>query len=112
MKKEVFVVLNEYPFGTNHLAEKLRMSLGLTINSNISLNLVFLDKGKNGLRKLDEAAVGIGDITKNINMLSEMGAKFFVEDGGDTFQLDNITPESFLSGELEKVINNADIIIN
>ena len=110
MKKEVFVVFDEYPFGTNHLSEKLRMSLGLTINDNISLNLLFLEKGKQALNLKDSSSM-TKDILKNINMLNEMGAKFYIE-SGDTPPLENIAPETFSRDGLEKVFDNADIIIN
>lgn len=111
MGKEVFILFSEYPFGTDRFSEKLRMAVGLTLIDENSLNLVFLKNSRNALGELDETAIDMNPISKHIKMLSELGAKFFVEKGEDCNYLDGLKPDSFETNGLEPLIEMADLVI-
>ena len=112
MQKQIFVVFTDYPFGTNRLAEKLRMSVGFTLNDNNKINLVFLGNARHALRELDEKEIGMNPVTKHIDMLSQLKASFFVEEGGGFGLKQNMDFKPLKRSELDALIDSADVVIH
>jgi len=111
MAKQVTMILSEYPFGTNRFAEKLRMGLGLTLNDDNSLNLVFLNNARHALKELDEAAIGMNPITRTVKILTDMGASIFAESGGGVDYLDGLEIDEINPDCLEPLLERSDIVI-
>ncbi len=112
MQKQIFVVFADHPFGTNRLSEKLRMSVGFTLNDENTINLVFLGDARHVLRELDEKEIGMNPVTKHVDMLSRLKASFFVEDGGDFDFKQNINFTPLKRSELDALIDSADVVIH
>lgn len=112
MQKQIFVVLTGYPFGTNRLAEKLRMSVGFTLNDDNAINLVFLGNARQALREPDEKEIGMNPVTKHLDMLSRLKASFYVEEGGGFSVKQNIDFKPLKRSELDALIDSADVVIH
>jgi len=112
MQKQIFVVLTDYPFGTNRLAEKLRMSVGFTLNDENTINLVFLGNARYALQELDENEIGMNPITKHVEMLSMLKPTLFVEEGGNFNFKQDIDFKPLKRSELDALIDSADVVIH
>jgi len=112
MQKQIYVVLTDYPFGTNRLSEKLRMSVGFTLNDNNKINLVFLGKARYALQELDEKEIPMNPVTKHVDMLSQLKASFFVEEGGSFSFKQDIDYRPLKRSELDALIGSADVVIH
>lgn len=112
MQKQIFVVLTDYPFGTNRLAEKLRMSVGLTLDDGNVLNLVFLGRARHALQELDEKEIGMNPITKHVEMLSQLKASFYVEEGGNFSFKKDINFKSLKRPDVDALLDLADVVIH
>ena len=112
MQKQIFVVLTDYPFGTNRLAEKLRMSVGLTLDDGNVLNIVFLGRARHALQELDEKEIGMNPITKHVEMLSQLKASFYVEEGGNFSFKKDINFKSLKRPDVDSLLDSADVVIH
>ena len=112
MSKSVFVVLSDYPLGTNRTSEKLRMALGLTLNDDNAVSLVFLGKARHALAELDEPAAGMQPVNKHVAMLARLKASFYVEAGGAFPMLKEIKPVFIQPSEVDMLLDKADVLIH
>ena len=111
MSREVYIHLSEPPLATERLSEQLRMALGLVINDNLSLTLLFSGEARHALEGLDEAAVGMSPMGRSLSMLKAMKARLLAETGGSFNYDEALSPETFEPGELDSFMDNADIWI-
>ncbi len=111
MVKKVALLFSDYPFGTSRFSERLRMALGLSLNDDNSLSLIFLKNSRHALGRIDESAIGTGAIQKNVDMLIEMGASLFVENGDGFDYLDSYQKKMNKFDSLEPLIADADVVI-
>jgi len=112
MKKGVFVILNDYPLGTNRTSEKLRMALGLTLNDDNAVTLVFLGNARHALENLDEAAANMQPVGKHVAMLARLKAAFYVEAGGAFAVRKEINPVYIQPSEVDQLLDKADVLIH
>lgn len=112
MEKQIYVVFTEYPFGTNRMSEKLRMSVGFTLNDDNGVNLVFLGKARHALTGLDEKEARMNQITKHLNMLAELKASFFVEEGGGFNLMPGINHKLIKGSEVDGLLDSADTVVH
>jgi len=113
LDKEIVLLFAEAPFGSNHFSEKLRMALGLSLLDENRLTLIFMDASSYALGKLDEASAGLNPISKNINMLLQLGASLFAESDDSFSYSDEITGKvkSINAGDVEPLLEKADVVI-
>jgi hypothetical protein len=112
MKKKVCVIFTGYPMGTNRTSEKLRMSLGLTLNDDNDISLVFLGDSRHSLSPVDESAANMAPITRHLQMISKMKGKLFIENGGDWPLASGLTPSLIGKPELTDMVKNADVLLH
>ena len=104
----------EPPEARSLVSEKLRMSVGLKLNDDISLNLIFMNSSIPFLGELAGDNADSAQIGKSLDMMSQLGVTIFVEkgDSDETGFRDYIKPHYFEMRELETVIKNAKRIIS
>ncbi|MBI5178373.1 MAG: DsrE family protein [Nitrospinae bacterium] len=112
MRKNVFVVFDGFPLGTNRTAEKLRMALGLVLNDHNAVNLLFIGNGRQVLGPLDEAAVKLNPLTKHLTMLSKMKAAFHVEAGSAVPGAEAYAPNTVPADGIKALLDTADAVIH
>lgn len=112
MSKNIFIIFSDYPFGTNKTSEKLRLAVGLTLNDENNLNLVFMGNSRYVLQELDETKTNIKPIFKHIEMLAELDAKFYVEEDGNFSIINNIEYQSIRAYEFNELLDKADVVIH
>lgn len=112
MEKRIFLVFTDHPFGTNKTSEKLRMALGLFLNNDNKLHLLFLGNSRFALQELDEDKAHLKPITKHIEMLAELETAFYVESGGDFSFLNGFDFKSVLRSEVDRLLDTADMVIH
>lgn len=112
MQKQIYILFTDYPFGTNRLAEKLRMSVGLTLDDGNVLNLVFLGRARHALRELDEKEISMNPITKHVDMLSQLKASFYVEEGSDFSFIKNLDLKPLKRLDVDALLDRADVVIH
>ncbi len=110
--KNIVVLFTGAPLGDNRLGEKLRMSLGLTLNDDNALKLVFMGKARHALEKLDEKAAHMQPVNKHVSMLARLGAKFYVESGGGFNYLPEVKAETVGGADAAALIRQADALIH
>jgi hypothetical protein len=96
------------------VSEKLRMSVGLKINDDISLNLLFLENSLPFLGKLAGSDADSAMIMKSLDMMTKLGVTIYAEKGNYNKLnfLDDIKPHFFEMREFEGLINKAKRIIS
>lgn len=112
MTKNIYIIFSDYPFGTNKTSEKLRLIVGLALNDENVLNLVFMGNSRYALQKLDETKKNTKPVFKHIDMLMQVGAKFYVEKGGCFSIIPDIKAQKIQTHELNDLIDEADLIIH
>lgn len=88
------------------------MAVGLLLNDDNKLNLVFLGNSRFALQGLDEDEAKLKPITKHIEMLAQFKAVFYVESGGDFSFLDGFDFQNVPRSEVDKLLDTADIVIH
>lgn len=86
--------------------------MGLTLNDENILNLAFMGNSRYVLQELDETKTNIKPIFKHIEMLAELDAKFYVEEGGNFSIINNIEYQSIRAYEFNDLIDKADVVIH
>lgn len=112
MQKQIFIVLTEYPFAAERLSEKLRMSVGLTLNDDNAINLVFLGNSRYALQELDGNEIGMNPVTKHVDMLPQLKAAFYVEEGGNFSFKSGIDFKPLKRLDVDKLLDSADVVIH
>lgn len=107
MKKNVFVVFTENASGNEKEEEKLRMALGMTLNDDNAVNLIFLGDARSALK-----GDGGQTATKHLSMLSRLKASFYVESDGDLEFLADIKPEEIDKSKVDSLLDRADIVVH
>ncbi len=112
--KKVAVLFTEFPLGTNSTGEKLRMSLGLTLNDDNEVHLLFMGKGRHALEALDESAAHMQPVNKHVSMLARLGARIYVETGGGFGYLPDAAAKLKViqAADARALINEADAFIH
>ncbi len=112
--KKIAVLFTGSPLGTNLTGEKLRMSLGLTLNDENEVHLLFTGNGRRALEKLDEAAAHMQPVSKHVTMLARLGATFHVEAGGGFGYLPEVAAKMKIiqPADAGALINEADAFIH
>lgn len=111
MKKNIFVVFSGYPLAGNRFAEKLRMALGLTLNDDNAVNLLFLGGARRALGTLNESAAGMLPVAKHTAMMTRLGVKFHAEEG-DAAYAPGLKINPVRLADAAGLLNNADVIIH
>ena len=112
MSKNIFAFFADCPFGSNKTSEKLRLLVGLTLNDENVLNLVFLGNSRYVLQVLDETKTDLKPVYKHLEMLATLDAKFYVE-GGDNFSIiKNFKYENIQASEVNNLLDKADVVIH
>jgi hypothetical protein len=112
MNKKVCVIFSDYPMGTNKTSEKLRMTLGLTLNDDNEVSLVFLGNSRRALGDLDEKEANMQPVGKHLLMISRMKGKIFVEDGDVWPVSDGLKPTAISRAELKGMLDNANVLLH
>tara|TARA_Y100000031_G_C7988638_1_gene278078 strand:+ start:231 stop:569 length:339 start_codon:yes stop_codon:yes gene_type:complete len=112
LSKNIYVVFSDYPFGTNKTSEKLRLAVGLTVNDENILNIVFLGNARYALQELHETTSNMKPVFKHIEMLADLNAKFYVETGNNFSILNKIECQSIKTYELNDLLDKADVVIH
>ena len=112
MSKNVFIVFSDYPFGTNKVSEKLRLAVGLTLNDDNILSLIFLGHSIYALQELNETKANMKPISKHIEMLAELDIQFYVVDGDNFSISNNLKYQSIHANEFNDFLDSADVIIH
>tara|TARA_Y100000294_G_scaffold18333_1_gene15896 strand:+ start:209 stop:580 length:372 start_codon:yes stop_codon:yes gene_type:complete len=112
LSKNIFVFFADFPFGTNKTSEKLRLLVGLTLNDENVLNLVFLGNSRYALQVLDETKTELKPVYKHLEMLATLDAKFYVEDGVNFSIINNFKYESIQASEVNNLLDKADVVIH
>lgn len=96
------------------VSEKLRMSVGLKLNDDISLNLLFSKDAVPFLGKLEGDDADSAQIEKSLDLMTKLGTTIFAENDNqsDSVMHDYIKPQYFDMSELENVLKNAKRIIS
>lgn len=112
MAKSIFIIFTDYTFGTNKASEKLRLAVGLTLNDENNLNLVFLGNSCRVLQELDKSKANMKPVVKHIKMLAELDAKFYVEDAANFSITNNIKYQSIKVLDFVDLLDRANIVIH
>lgn len=112
MSKKVCVLFTDYPLGTNKTAEKLRMTLGLTLSDENEVSLVFLGDSRHALGALDEGSVRMSPVGKHLQMIEKMKGKIFMESGWSRPVADGISPKSAGMDELRGMVDSAAVLLH
>lgn len=112
--KKIAVLFTGSPLGTNLTGEKLRMSLGLTLNDENEVHLIFMGNARHALERLDEAAAHMQPVNKHVAMLARLGARFHVEAGGGFGYIPEAAAKmkSIQPSDAGALINEADAFIH
>ncbi len=112
--KKIVVVLRKGPFSTIRASEALRTTLGLTLNRNNQLTVLYLDRGAANLRALDPQLIRRPQIKESLDLFGPCGVKQAV----DRDSLENWGPAQIHPGvkiiERETALtlmNTADVIL-
>lgn len=112
MKKRVGVLFTEPPLGTNKTSEKLRMALGLTLNDDNEVSLVFLGDSRAALAELDEKGANMLPITRHILMISKMKGRLYMESGGSWPVMSGLSPARVGRADVAGILNNANVLLH
>jgi hypothetical protein len=112
MSKRVCVIFNEFPLGTNKTSEKLRMALGLTLNDDNEVSLVFLGNSRRALVELDEKEANMLPVGKHLLMIVKMKGKIFAEEGGSWSVMDGLNPTTIGRAELNAMMDKANVLLH
>ena len=112
MPKSIFIIFSDYTFETNKASEKLRLAVGLTLNDENILNLVFLGNSCHVLQELDKSKANMKPAFKHVKMLAELDAKFYVEDAGNFSISNNIKYQSIKPPEFIDLLDKANVVIH
>ncbi len=112
--KKIAVLFTEFPLGTNNTAEKLRMSLGLTLNDENEVHLLFMGNGRRALEKLEESAAHMQPVNKHVSMLARLGARMHVETGDGFGYLPDVAAKMKViqAADAGALISEADAFIH
>ena len=112
--EEVFVMFSEPLESIGLVSEKLRMSVGLKLNDDISLNLLFLKNSLPFLGKLEGENADTALIEKSLDMIIKLGTTIYAEkdNEADFVMHDFIKPSFFDPNEFKFIVNNAKRIIS
>lgn len=102
--KEICVVFAGPSLDTEKASEKLRMTVGLTLNDDNAVRVLFLG----GSRKAEPK----GEIAKHVEMLAELKVPLFVEEGGGFSLLAEEKYKRIKRSQVEEFFDKADVVIN
>ncbi len=112
MKKKIMVTIKEPPGGA--MSEKLRMSVGLTLDDNNEVSVLLIDDGVYTGLGMDEEKVGSKKIDKHLEMLEMMNVKVFAHEGSvkgrDVF-LSKFGVEKVDDDEVARLLFESDVTI-
>lgn len=88
------------------------MAVGMTLCDENILNLVFLGNSRHALNKIEDEKSKLKPISKHIEMLSELEAKFYVESGDGFSYSEKIEHQKIETNQVDSLIEKADVVIH